>query len=74
MVNCRTCLFIVHRTAGVFIGLVAVADTLRPEAEVVVSQLTKRNVDVYMITGDNQRTARAIARKVRIFFHFVMVR
>ncbi|KAK9850885.1 ATPase [Penicillium brevicompactum] len=39
----------------------ATSDTLRPEAIDVISQLEKRNVEVYMCTGDNQKTAHAVA-------------
>ena len=42
-------------------GVVAVADTLRPEAAVTVRRLTERGVRTGMITGDNHRTAQAIA-------------
>ncbi|CAG8227220.1 unnamed protein product [Penicillium olsonii] len=39
----------------------ATSDTLRPEAIDIISQLQKRNVEVYMCTGDNQKTAHAVA-------------
>lgn len=48
------------------LGLIAVADTLKPTAVEMVSQLQKRGIAVWMITGDNERTARAIASQVRI--------
>jgi heavy metal translocating P-type ATPase len=43
-----------------------VADTLRPSAASVVSRLRSRGIDVAMITGDNRRTAEAIAAQVGI--------
>jgi P-type Cu+ transporter len=48
------------------IGVVADADTIKESAEDAVSQLEERGVDVMMITGDNERTARAVAEQVGI--------
>ena len=39
----------------------ATSDLIRPEAVQVISKLRKRNVNVYMCTGDNQTTAHAVA-------------
>ncbi|CAI7664565.1 unnamed protein product [Penicillium glandicola] len=39
----------------------ATSDTIRPEAVDIVSQLQRRQVDVFMCTGDNQTTAHAVA-------------
>jgi P-type Cu+ transporter len=48
------------------VGLIAVADTLKDQAVSAVAQLQKMGIQTVMITGDNQRTARAIAEKVGI--------
>ena len=48
------------------IGIVAVADTLKPEAEEAISQLKGIKVEVVMLTGDNQRTADSIAKQLGI--------
>jgi Cu2+-exporting ATPase len=47
-------------------GLVAVADTLKPTAAATIRQLKARGIQVVMITGDNQRTANAIAQQLGI--------
>jgi heavy metal translocating P-type ATPase len=44
----------------------ATTDAIRPQASEIISQLRKRNVDVFMCTGDNQTTAYAVADMVGI--------
>ncbi len=48
------------------LGLIAVADTVKETSREAVEALKKRKIDVWMITGDNERTARAIAAQVGI--------
>ncbi|MFT9485936.1 MAG: heavy metal translocating P-type ATPase [Tepidibacillus sp.] len=47
-------------------GIIAVADTLKENAKEAVSRLKKMGIKVAMITGDNKRTADAIAKQVGI--------
>ena len=51
---------------GDLAGVVADADTVKPSAKEAVSALQARGIDVMMITGDNERTARAVAEEVGI--------
>jgi Cu+-exporting ATPase len=51
---------------GKLAGLVAVADTIKDTAKEGVAALKKKGIEVVMITGDNQRTANAIAKKLGI--------
>ena len=47
-------------------GLIAVADTLKENAAEAIDWLHQMGIETVMITGDNQRTAQAIARKAGI--------
>lgn len=51
---------------GKLAGVIAVADTLKPEAAEAVAALRRLKVEVIMLTGDNQRTAQAIAKELGI--------
>jgi Cd2+/Zn2+-exporting ATPase len=48
------------------VGLIALRDTLRPEAKETVSRLRGQNLKVAMLTGDNDRVAKAIAAEAGI--------
>jgi len=48
------------------LGTIAVADTLKPDAERAISELRKMNIESIMLTGDNNSTAGAVAKKVGI--------
>jgi P-type E1-E2 ATPase len=47
-------------------GIIAVADTLKPTSREGVAQLRRMGLEVVMLTGDNARAARAIARQLGV--------
>ena len=51
---------------GNLIGLIAVADTLRENAKDVINEIRKMNKNVILMSGDNPRTANAIANQLGI--------
>ncbi len=51
---------------GELSGVIGVADTIQPTAKEAIDKLKKMNIDVVMITGDNEKTAKAIAAQAGI--------
>ena len=47
-------------------GIIAVADTIKPTSVSAIQTMQRMGLDVYMLTGDNDRTAAAIAKQVGI--------
>jgi Cu+-exporting ATPase len=66
----KTAMLVAHVPAGTYegrvVGVVADADTVKDSAKRAVSALRERGIAVHMITGDNERTARAVAEQVGI--------
>ncbi len=60
-VNCGAC-----EGRADWMGLIALADVIRPEAKAVIDQLHSMGVEVAMLTGDNERVARNIAAQLGI--------
>lgn len=54
-------------------GIIAVADVIKETSREAVAALHKQGIEVYMITGDNERTAHAIAKQAGIQHVFAEV-
>lgn len=67
--NAKTGIIVAYN--DVLIGVLGLADPLKREAAVVVDGLRKMGVIPIMVTGDNQRTAQAVAKEVSIFSSFL---
>ncbi|HEY7849732.1 MAG TPA: heavy metal translocating P-type ATPase [Ktedonobacterales bacterium] len=52
--------------AGQALGLIAVADRIRPTSQKAIAQLQARGIEVALLTGDNRRTADAVARALGV--------
>ncbi|OFL67392.1 cation-translocating P-type ATPase [Brevibacterium sp. HMSC063G07] len=57
---------VVVEADGTIVGLIGVRDELRPEAKETISILAENGVDTIMLTGDNRRTALALAAEAGI--------
>lgn len=48
------------------LGAIAVADTIKSEAKKAIEEIKKQGIEIWLITGDNSRTAKAIGKKAGI--------
>jgi len=61
----KTPLYFAEST-GRYIGVIAAADVLKTDSAIAVGKLQSMHLDVIMLTGDNEKTARAIAEKAGV--------
>ncbi len=60
----KTPLFIAAN--GRLLGILGVADTAKPDSKQAIEALRRMDIDVIMLTGDNEKTAKAIQRQMNI--------
>lgn len=58
---------------GQLLGIIAVADTVKPDSAAAIAALREGGQQVVLLTGDNERTARAIAAQVGVEQIFAQV-
>ncbi|MEI4832194.1 heavy metal translocating P-type ATPase [Bacillus sp. FJAT-53711] len=58
---------------GKLAGIIAVADTVKESSKDAIQTLKQMEIEIYMVTGDNKRTAEAIAKQVHIDHVFAEV-
>lgn len=51
---------------GQVLGIIAVADTIRPESPEAIKELQNMGIKVVMLTGDNERTAKAVGKQAGV--------
>ncbi|CAN5754742.1 heavy metal translocating P-type ATPase [soil metagenome] len=51
---------------GKTVGAIALADTVKPSSQAAIDEIRRLGAEVFLLTGDNEATARAIAEKVHI--------
>ncbi len=61
-----TPIFIADAEDGSICGFIGVADAIKPTSAEAVARLKDMGIEVIMLTGDNERTARAVGKKVGI--------
>ena len=52
--------------SGMYLGAIAAADVLKPDSAAAVAAMKRQHLEVIMLTGDNEKTAKAIAEKAGI--------
>ena len=61
-------IYVIMVVEGRVLAVLGIADTVKPEANLTVFTLKKAGLDVILLTGDNKKTAAAIARQAKSFF------
>jgi Cu2+-exporting ATPase len=54
---------------GRLLGIVAIEDRIKPTSASAIATLQNRGIDVYMLTGDNEHTAAAVAAQVGVIHY-----
>lgn len=60
----KTPLYVIAK--GKLIGLLAIADPIRPDSKQAINAMQAKGKEVWMLTGDNEKTAKAVAAQVGI--------
>ncbi|CAO3623729.1 unnamed protein product [Mucor hiemalis] len=70
--NCASNSLCCSASKTMMISQLAIADIPRPESTQLIAELRKRDIEVWMITGDNERTGRVIGKQLGIPAEYVL--
>lgn len=70
--NCASNSLCCSASKTMMISQLAIADIPRPESTQLIAELRKRDIEVWMITGDNERTGRVIGKQLGIPADYVL--
>lgn len=62
----QSCTAVIVAIAGAVSGIVAISDPIKPEAKDVIRALKQMGIRCLMVTGDNERTAKAVGKELHI--------
>lgn len=57
---------VIYSTQDTILALIAIADEIKPSSIKAINQLQNKGIEVYMLTGDNEQTAKSVSQQANI--------